>query len=130
MTTQADAALTGAEQELCTAFSAGLPLDLRLHFIPDADGPHQIVARLMDAVPSGSFLLIVHVASDLDADTVAEATRLYNELSSTPVTMRSLGQVTKFFDGLEIIADVGSGAGQVNDAGGDRPSYSGIGRKP
>jgi len=28
MTTQADAALTRAEQELCTAFSAGLPLDL------------------------------------------------------------------------------------------------------
>jgi hypothetical protein len=28
MTTQADAALTWAEQELCTAFNAGLPLDL------------------------------------------------------------------------------------------------------
>jgi hypothetical protein len=36
-----------------------------LHAIPDADDPHAIVARVMDAVPSGSYLAISHVGSDL-----------------------------------------------------------------
>ena len=36
-----------------------------LHAIPDADDPHAIVARLMDAVPSGSYLAISHPGSDL-----------------------------------------------------------------
>ena len=35
------------------------------HAIPDADAPYAIVARLMDAVPPGSYLAISHGASDL-----------------------------------------------------------------
>src|ERR1700730_6935641 len=41
-----------------------------VHVIPDADDPHAIVARVMDAVPSGSYLAISHAGSDLfDEDT-------------------------------------------------------------
>jgi hypothetical protein len=36
-----------------------------LHAIPDADDPHAIVARLLDAVPSGSYLAFTHMGSDL-----------------------------------------------------------------
>jgi hypothetical protein len=36
-----------------------------LHAIPDADDPHAIVAKLLDAVPSGSYLVFSHMASDL-----------------------------------------------------------------
>jgi S-adenosyl methyltransferase len=36
-----------------------------LHAIPDADDPHAIVATLMDAVPSGSYLPVSHMGSDL-----------------------------------------------------------------
>jgi O-methyltransferase involved in polyketide biosynthesis len=36
-----------------------------LHFIPDADDPYAVVARLMDAVPSGSYLVIAHAAADI-----------------------------------------------------------------
>ena len=36
-----------------------------LNAIPDADDPHAIVARIMDAVPSGSYLAISHPGSDL-----------------------------------------------------------------
>ena len=35
-----------------------------LHAIPDADDPHAIVARLLDAVPSGSFLVVSHWGAD------------------------------------------------------------------
>ena len=36
-----------------------------LHAIPDADDPHAIVATLLDAVPSGSYLAVSHLGSDL-----------------------------------------------------------------
>src|SRR5438876_156732 len=36
-----------------------------LHAIPDADDPHAIVAKLMDAVPSGSYLVVTHMAWDI-----------------------------------------------------------------
>ena len=36
-----------------------------LHCIPDQDGPAAIVARLMAAVPAGSYLAIAHPASDV-----------------------------------------------------------------
>ena len=35
-----------------------------LHCIPDADDPYQLVAELMDSVPSGSFLTVTHPARD------------------------------------------------------------------
>jgi hypothetical protein len=36
-----------------------------LHLIPDDEDPWGMVARLVDAVPSGSYLVITHPASDL-----------------------------------------------------------------
>src|SRR5450755_2580546 len=36
-----------------------------LHAIPDDDDPYAIVATLLDAVPSGSYLAISHMGSDL-----------------------------------------------------------------
>ena len=35
-----------------------------MHAIPDADDPHAIVARLMDAVPSGSYLALSHLGRE------------------------------------------------------------------
>ena len=100
-----------------------------LHFIPDADDPHQIVRRLMGAAAPGSFLVIVHGASDLQADAAAEGTRRYNEVSSASLGFRTREEVTRFFDGLEIL-DTGRGPGQVSESGGGQLSYFGLGRKP
>jgi hypothetical protein len=35
-----------------------------LHAIPDSDDPHAIVARLMDAAPSGSYLTLSHLGPE------------------------------------------------------------------
>ena len=35
-----------------------------LHAIPDADDPHAIVAKVMDAVPSGSYLALSHLGRE------------------------------------------------------------------
>jgi len=74
-----------------------------LLYVPDADDPHGIVARLVAAVPSGSHLAISHGASDIDPDRSVDFTRIYNERSAVPFTLRSRVEVTRFFDGTDLI---------------------------
>jgi hypothetical protein len=59
----------------------------------------------MRAVPSGSYLVITHVPSDMQrqATGVAEAAARLSQLMTQRVTPRSREQVTRFFDGLEIL---------------------------
>ena len=73
-----------------------------LHLIQDSEQPHRIVAGLMDALPSGSYLVISHPASDINARQ-AEAQRRYNERVSTPQTLRTRDEVTRFFEGLDLV---------------------------
>jgi S-adenosyl methyltransferase len=46
-----------------------------LHLISDDEDPWATVARLVHAVPSGSYLVITHPASDLLPETQGEASR-------------------------------------------------------
>jgi hypothetical protein len=75
-----------------------------LHLIPDEADPHGIVATLMAAVPPGSYLVLSHPAGDIRAAAVAEMARRVNaRLGPTRGTMRDQGEVTRFFDGLELL---------------------------
>lgn len=56
-----------------------------LQGIPDQDGPGAIIARLMHAVPSASYLALTQIASDVAADEVAEGVQRYNEQAAAPV---------------------------------------------
>lgn len=73
-----------------------------MHLIQDSENPYQIVAELMDALPSGSYLALQHPAIDIHPGQ-QEAQRRYNERVSTPQTLRSREQVAKFFDGFEFV---------------------------
>ena len=74
-----------------------------LFLISDDEDPYGIVARLMDAVPSGSYLVLTHPASDVNAEAVAEGARRYNLSVSTPQTRRNFAEVTQFFEGLDVV---------------------------
>jgi hypothetical protein len=75
-----------------------------LHLIPDEADPHGIVATLMAAVPPGSYLVLSHPAGDIRAAAVAEMARRVNaRLGPTRGTMRDQAEVTRFFDGLELL---------------------------
>jgi S-adenosyl methyltransferase len=74
-----------------------------LHCIPDADDPWAIVRRLMAAVPSGSYLIVGHPASDVQATEAAQATQGLNTRLSEPVTFRPRDQVARFLEGLELL---------------------------
>src|SRR4051812_8819592 len=54
-----------------------------LHLISDDEDPWAIVARLVAAAPSGSFLVIPPPASDLLPETQQEASRRYNQNVAT-----------------------------------------------
>ncbi len=74
-----------------------------LHCIPDKDDPLGIVRRLMAAVPPGSYLVLGHPASDIEADATASATSGLNNKLSEPVTFRSHDEVTRLLDGIEVL---------------------------
>jgi hypothetical protein len=74
-----------------------------LQFVPDEDGPHEIVRRLMEAVPRGSYLVISHPAADLQAVAMAGMATRLNQLMVQRVKPRRKDEVTAFFDGLSLV---------------------------
>jgi hypothetical protein len=74
-----------------------------MHLIGDQDDPGGIIKQLMAAVPAGSYLALSQVASDIEAEQMAEAARRYNRLARETQRHRSHAEVTRFFDGLELL---------------------------
>ena len=107
-----------------------------LHFIPDSDDPHGIVARLMQAVPPGSYLVISHASSDIMAQTVAAGAVTYNEHSAVSIHLRTEAQMTQFFTGLELVPPGVTPLGRWRPGQvtvGELPllpTYTAVGRKP
>jgi len=97
------AILAQARQTLDLAQPVALMLVAVLHHIPDSDDPYGIVARLREAVPSGSYLVISHPASDVQTEKVAEVARRYNASVVTGQTRRSANEVAGFFGDWEIL---------------------------
>jgi S-adenosyl methyltransferase len=104
-----------------------------LHAIGDEDSPYQVVARLMKAMPSGSYLAISHIASDLERDRLNESRDRVNRISYQQYTHRSCGEVLRFFDGLEMLEP---GLVELRhwrpavESNRVTPGWCGLGRKP
>ena len=107
-----------------------------LHCIPDSGDPAAIVARLLAAVPPGSYLTIAHPASDVTVDQMARSMRGYNQQARDPLTARSHAEVSRFFDGLDLVepgvVQLHRWRAGVGDLAADRElaNYGGVGRKP
>ncbi len=115
----------------------GLLLVAVLHFIPDADDPRAIVRTLVDALPSGSYLVASHVTPEHDPAGVGGLVSSYCS-AGVPAQARPMDDfATLAFDGLRL---VDPGVEAVSDwrpeDDGPRPTaaevscYGGIGRKP
>mgnify|MGYP001158013443 CR=1 FL=1 len=72
------------------------------HIPGDTQAP-SIVARLMDSVPSGSYLLVSDGTNVIRPSAVAAATDDYNDTGASPYQLRSPEQIARFFDGLHLI---------------------------
>ena len=73
-----------------------------LHFVPDADDPAGIIAQYRDAIAPGSYLVLSHATQDGQPEQAAPHQALYNR-TATPMTMRSLDEVTKLLDGFDVV---------------------------
>jgi hypothetical protein len=107
-----------------------------LHLIPDEDDPPAIITRLLEAVPSGSWLALSHPARDVHAGQVAEAADRFNQLAPGTATLRTRDEILRLFDGLELLEP---GLVQVQrwrpgsaapGHGEQVAGYCGLGRKP
>ena len=74
-----------------------------LHFVEDHEDPYGIVSRLVAALPAGSFLVLSHATFDpLDRETIA-AMDAVNAGNTPKFCPRTLAEVSRFFDGLDLL---------------------------
>jgi hypothetical protein len=111
----------------------GIVLVAIMHFITDAEDAHGLVSRLVDAVPSGSYLAISHLASDV----VEGLTELYqgiSEKTKETFVLRDNAEFTRFFDGLELVdpgvTTVGHWRNEGAEPAGPDTFYAAVARKP
>jgi O-methyltransferase involved in polyketide biosynthesis len=131
---ETDKILTAAAKTLDFSKPVAILLLAVLHFIPDEDDPYAIVRKLMDAVPSGSFLVIVHAPSDLHPEEMAEQARRYNDSGAERMRPRSREEILRFFTGLELIepglAPLSAWLPPGQAEPGSSKAVAGAGRKP
>ena len=105
-----------------------------LHLIPDEDDPWGIVASFMDAVPSGSYLVLSHPAHDVETERSAKAAQRYNETVATPMHRRTRDEVARFFGGLDLIepglVQMHQWRAEPTDPVAPSSGYAVVGRKP
>jgi len=75
-----------------------------LHHIPDGDDPYGIVARLLGAVPAGSYLVISHLAKDIQPEVMDRLARSAPPSARYSFVMRTYAEVCRFFRGLDMVA--------------------------
>ena len=74
-----------------------------LHFIGDGEDPHGIVATLRDGLAPGSYLVASHATDDESTAQLQAAGKAYNAKSAVHLRMRSRPEVSRFFDGFELM---------------------------
>ncbi|KJE19937.1 S-adenosyl methyltransferase [Frankia torreyi] len=106
------------------------------HFVPDSDDPHGIIRSLVDALPSGSYLILTNGTADHDPATQDLAVAY--EKQGITVRLRSRTEVEGLFGGLELIDPGVELVHRWRPAAPDPPGltdaqvsvYGGIARKP
>jgi S-adenosyl methyltransferase len=96
-----DEIIQGAARTLDLTQPVGVVLMGILAHISDYDQARSIVKRLLDAVPSGSYLVVRDGANTNEA--YERAIRRYNDSGAVPYHLRSPEQIARYLDGLELV---------------------------
>ncbi|MEU9309506.1 SAM-dependent methyltransferase [Streptomyces sp. NPDC048256] len=94
--------LASAAQTLDFSRPTALILSNILGHVADHDQARSIVTSLMAALPSGSYLSINDGSRGIDP-VFEEAQDAYNESGAVPYNLRSVDEITAYFDGLELL---------------------------
>ncbi|WP_255949528.1 SAM-dependent methyltransferase [Streptomyces odontomachi] len=109
-----------------------------MHFIRDEEDPYGIVRGFVDALPSGSWLVLTHGTFDFvpvhALDPGHEPRRMAPYTDHITATARSRDAVLRFFDGLELVEPglVAAVQWRNDDAAPPQPSgmFAGVARVP
>jgi hypothetical protein len=74
-----------------------------LAHVPSTADAAKVVAELMDSAPSGSYLAIHHLASDLDP-ALGGALKQWNAAAAVPIVLRSSAEIAALVTGLDLVA--------------------------
>jgi trans-aconitate methyltransferase len=81
-----------------------LTLLMILHVIPDSDDPYAMVARLMDALPPGSYLALSHLGAELlDQQKTEGFQGVVRRQAQQQYIGRSRKEIEQFFDGMDLV---------------------------
>ncbi|MDQ0596580.1 hypothetical protein QF037_000925 [Streptomyces canus] len=100
--TDPDRILAAAAKTLDFGRPTALILSNILGHVADHDQARSIVTRLMDALPSGSYLSINDGSRGVDP-VFEQAQDAYNDSGAVPYNLRTVEEITAFFDGLELV---------------------------
>jgi SAM-dependent methyltransferase len=129
-----DTILGRAAESLDFGQPVALSLVALIHYL--GDKVHELLARYVEALAPGSYLVLSQVTPDLNPGAVEKAAGLFRQ-SGTPFFPRSLTEFSRFFEGLELL---GPGVIPVSgwrpepedvaaQAEGIVPVYAGVARK-
>ena len=130
-----EAILAGAAGTLDLAEPVALLLLGIVAHVTD-DTAYELVDRLLSALAPGSFLVLCDSTEIVDPTAMREMVRQWNEASDSPRVNRSLAELTRFFDGLEMLEPglVSSSRWRPEPSPFGEPSridnFGGVGRKP
>ncbi|HEX7162738.1 MAG TPA: SAM-dependent methyltransferase [Trebonia sp.] len=97
------AIVAGARETLDLNEPVAVMLLFTLAYVVDDAEAVAAVSALTDAVPSGSYVALYHLAGDVDPS-LDDAARQWNKLLPTqPVRLRSRAEVARFTDGLDLV---------------------------
>jgi hypothetical protein len=121
----------------------GVLMTAVLMFVSDGSDPWGLVARYMDAVPAGSYLSLSHLTDDRKPPLAVERFRAVFDRASERMHFRSLADIARFFDGLELVPPYrgaepsltytglwGAEDPVLADSEGQRWLYCGVARQP
>ncbi|MEV4680673.1 SAM-dependent methyltransferase [Streptomyces kurssanovii] len=94
--------LEQARENLDFARPVALSLVALTHFLGDEDRPYDLVARLVDALPSGSYLVLSQLTADFDPVAVGRGVAMY-AAGGVTLAPRTKDEIVRFFDGLEMV---------------------------
>ncbi|GHH94558.1 SAM-dependent methyltransferase [Streptomyces capillispiralis] len=97
-----DRILEAAAGTLDLSRPTALILSNILGHIADHDQARSVVTRLMAALPSGSYLCVNDGSRGVDP-VFEEAQDAYNESGAVPYNLRTVDQITAYFDGLDLV---------------------------
>ncbi|MFD4558221.1 SAM-dependent methyltransferase [Streptomyces sp. NPDC058469] len=128
--------LAAAKEHLDFEQPIALSLVALLHLVADEDDPRGIVGELLNSLTPGSYIALSHATGDFDPETWERVVEVYRK-GGTPAQVRSRGEFTSFFEGLELVAPGIELAARWHPEPGEQhsetdqiPLYVGVARTP